>query len=86
MYIYIYNVTFILYMPQMKKILKRISAACRVSDKSFKILYQYVFHFSTTLFSEYTKGFLISKLIKNWQSNHKSRYQMLILIMLTKFG
>ena len=24
MYIYIYNVTFILYMPQMKKILKRI--------------------------------------------------------------
>lgn len=64
MYIYIYNVTFILYMPQMKKIL-RISAACRVSDNSFKILYQYVFHFSTTLFSEYIKGFLISKLIKN---------------------
>ena len=28
MYIYIYNVTIILYMPQMKKILKRISAAC----------------------------------------------------------
>lgn len=65
MYIYIYNVTFILYMPEMKKILKRISAACRVSDNSFKILYQYILHFSTTLFSEYTKGFLISKLIKN---------------------
>lgn len=83
MYIYIYNVTFILYMHSNEKILEYLPLqGIRITHLNSLSI---IISFSTTLFSEYIK-FLISKLIKNWQSNHKSRYQMLILIMLTKFG